>query len=272
MNLKAQDSLNYKKPLNNKQKLVIAGIAAQQAGSFYIEYNWWWKNNYHPFNLKNDGGFNNYSLGIDKVGHFYVSYLYYHAIHEIMTYGEFSKRTINTTSVLLPALWALSIEIGDGFSRYAFNPDDLVANFLGITYGLAQHNIKWLEPFNFKMSYIPSKKFIDNKFKGWALSDDYDGHIYWLTANLHQINSSTFNAALFKYFNIGVGYGIDNFNADKIGREFFVGLDYNLSAVNTKNKKVLTAFKNIADKWHFPAPGIKTNLIDNTKFKTLILN
>lgn len=262
---------------NTRKKLIIAGITAQQIGSFYIEYNWWWKNNYHPFNLKNDGGFNNYSLGIDKVGHFYISYFYYHAVYELMKYGHFSNKATNITAILLPATWALSIELGDGFSRYAFNPDDLIANFLGVAYGFAQTNVKALQPFNFKMSYYPSQRYIDNNFQNWSLSADYDGHIYWLTANLQQIAPQTFKSNIFKWFNLGAGYGVQGYGISDfipgypMSRQFFIGLDYNLSAINTK-KDGLKALRNIADKWHFPAPGLQLNQQGNNQLKPFLLN
>ena len=63
-----QDSLNFdsssviKNDLSTKQKLVIAGLVAQQAGSLALEYKWWWEGDYHSFAIKNDGGFNNYSF------------------------------------------------------------------------------------------------------------------------------------------------------------------------------------------------------------------
>jgi hypothetical protein len=271
------DTLQTINKFSTRQKLIVAGIAAQQIGSFYIEYNWWWKNNYHPFNLKNDGGFNNYSLGIDKVGHFYVSYFYYHAVYELMKYGHFSNKASNLTAILLPTTWALSIELGDGFSRYAFNPDDLLANFLGVAYGFAQTNIPALKPYSFKMSYYPSKRYIDNNFQNWSLSADYDGHIYWLTANLNEAAPNTFKSNFFKWFNFGAGYGVQGYGMNDfkpgypMNRQFFIGLDYNLRAINTK-KDGLKTLRNIVDKYHLPAPGLQINQDGNHQFKPFLLN
>jgi len=257
--LKAQqDSMGNKFTLT--QKLITTGIVAQQVASFYIEYNWWWRHNYHPFNLQNDGGFNNYSKGIDKLGHFYISYSYYHIINQLMQYGNFSKKATNITAVTLPAIWALSIEIGDGFSSYAFNPDDLLANYLGILLGLAQTNVKQLDFLKIKMSYVPSQVYLNNGFKNWSLSADYDGHIYWLTINLNKINPNIFKANVFKYFNIGAGYSLNKFKAydPNIQREFVIGIDYNLSAIKTKGK-TMNLFKNVLDLWHWPSAGVKIN-------------
>jgi hypothetical protein len=54
-------------------------------------------------------------------------------------------------------------------------------------------------------------------------------------------------------------------------REFFIGLDYNLCAINTNNKTVKTALK-MADYYHLPAPGFKKKGDQNWEFKPLILN
>lgn len=261
--------------LTTKQKIIIGGLAAQQAASFYIEYNWWWKNNYHPLHVQNDGGINNYSLGIDKVGHFYTSYFYYNAVYELMEYGNFSNKAKTITAIALPAAWAISIELGDGFSRFAFNPDDLAANFLGIAYGLAQTKLKPLKAFNFKFSYYPTQRHFDNNFKGWVLSADYDGHIYWLTTNLNTLSPKAFNNNFFKYFNIGVGYSINNFppgvtNA-ALTREYMIGIDYNLRAINIKSKALKHAV-NILDNFHIPAPGVKLAPNKDAQYHLLLLN
>ena len=53
-----------------RKRWVAAGLVTQQVASTIFEYHWWWKDDYHDFTIYSDGGLNNYSLGIDKVGHF----------------------------------------------------------------------------------------------------------------------------------------------------------------------------------------------------------
>ncbi len=281
-----QDSLNFdsssviKNDLSTKQKLVIAGLVAQQAGSLALEYKWWWEGDYHSFAIKNDGGFNNYSLGIDKVGHFYTSYMYSNLLYELMKWGDFSEQKCNFYSTLLPFAWALSIEIGDGFAtQFAFSPQDLLANSLGIGYAYAQRKIPYLQNFKFKFSYFPGQYYRQNNYQNWSLTADYNGHIYWLSADVHNILPNTAKAYWPKYLNLAFGYGIQNFaeiNAYKdqgyqLQREFFIGLDYNLAAIPTKNKTAKAA-RNMVDFYHFPAPGFKKTGNGNWQAQILLLN
>jgi hypothetical protein len=273
---KSNERLNT---LSTRQKWIAGGLIAQQAASLYLEYKWWWENNYHPFVIGNDGGFNNYSLGIDKVGHFYTSYMYSNLLYELLKWGSFEEKTGLWVSTTLPFVWALSIELGDGFSSFEFSSRDLLANSLGIGYALAQRKIKYLQNFKFKYSYFPGQYFRDQNFKGWALTADYDGHIYWLSADLHGILPETAKRFWPKYLNLSAGYGVRNFAESyyywgqgyEIKREFFVGLDYNLSAIGVKSKTAKTLL-NMVNYYHLPAPGMKKTGKENWQFLPLILN
>ncbi|OYU95743.1 MAG: hypothetical protein CFE21_11435 [Bacteroidetes bacterium B1(2017)] len=274
-----QDTLIQKsEPLSKKQKLIIAGLIAQQTASMYLEYKWWWQGDYHPFVMNNDGGYNNYSLGIDKVGHFYTSYMYSNALYELLKWGEFREERCLFYSTLLPFVWALSIEIGDGFSSYEFSPTDLLANSIGIGYAYAQHKVPYLRNFKFKFSYFPSSYYIQNNYKNWSLTADYNGHIYWLSTDVHGVLPKTAKGFWPKYLNLSLGYGVNNFAESfyyginyPLQREFFIGLDYNLNAIPVKNKTLKTGL-NIADYYHFPAPGIKKTGNGNWQFQALLLN
>ncbi len=270
-----------KESLTTRKKLIIIGLTAQQLASIYVEYKWWWEGNYHPFVVNNDGGYNNYSLGIDKVGHFYTSYMYFNTLNELLKWGGFSKKSRIIVSAALPFLWAISIELGDGFSKYEFSPEDLTANSLGIIYALIQEQVPYMQNFKFKYSYFPSSYYQNNHYKGWALTSDYNGHIYWLSVNVNGALPKTAKPYWPKYLNLIVGYGINNFTEiDKkvpgfvytdMQREFCIGLDFNLSAIPIKNP-TLNTLRNMVDYYHFPAPGMKKTGGNDWKFLPLILN
>ncbi|MCG9881112.1 MAG: YfiM family protein [Bacteroidia bacterium] len=265
--------------LNTTQKWIVGGLAVQQAASLYLEYKWWWEDNYHPFVIRSDGGFNNYSLGVDKVGHAYISYMYSNMLYELMKWGDFKESTSEWVSLILPFAWALSIEIGDGFSSYEFSKPDLLANSIGIAYAFAQRKVPVLKNLNFKFSYFPSSYYMKNGPKGWSLTGDYDGHIYWLTADINGFLPAPYKQYWPKYLNLGVGYGIDNFTAitknaainPVMSREFFIGLDYNLSRIPIKGKTAKT-IQRMVDYIHLPAPGMKKLNNGDWEFNALILN
>ncbi len=264
-----------------RQKCIIAGLTAHQLATIYVEYKWWWEGHYHAFVLENDGGFNNYSFGVDKCGHFYTSYMYFNALNELLKWGEFSQKKRLFVSAAIPFMWALSIEIGDGFSNYDFSPTDLLANSLGIGYGLLQEEVPYLRNFKFKFSYFPSGFYQNNNYKGWSLTADYNGHIYWMSMDVNNLLPKPAKRYWPKYLNLSVGYGMvgfaeTNFNhggsgVDSRERKYCIGLDWNLGAFSAKTKTGKT-INNILDYYHFPAPGLKKTGAGPFKPQLLLLN
>lgn len=265
----SQDST--KSELTLKKKLIISGLVVHQVSSFYLEYKWWWQKNYHPFVIYDDGGFYNYSLGADKVGHFYTSYFYFQALNEIMKYGEFSTKTRLITATVLPFTWALSIEIGDGFSSYNFSHTDLIANTLGIGYGLLQERYPKLRDYKFKFSYFPTPYNYVDASGGWAPTNDYGGHIYWLTTDINNLLPGKNKGHQPHYLNIAIGYGVAQLEPYAYTRKFAIGLDWNLDAIPCK-KNGLRTLKNIVNYIHFPAPGIRFIEGQTPDFKLFLLN
>ncbi len=276
------DSVQSKTFLGIERKPIMKyGMIAYSAASFYVEYQWWWKGNYHPFIYENDGFWNNYSFGVDKFGHFYISYFYFSAVYELMLWAEFDERDASLIAFLMPFSHALSIEIGDGFSTFAFSGPDLAANVLGIGYGLLQRNVPYFQHFKFKWSYYPSGIIpFDGKFR---ITDDYDGHIYWLSLDVHNIIPSSIREYWPRFLNLAVGYGGKNISGrpqligDPISspgapnRKWAVSLDYNLSSLEINND-VLNVVKNIVDYFKFPSPGIKIIENEQRQLKPLLVN
>lgn len=265
-----------------KKEVLTYGIAAQTVATAYIEYQWWWKGNYHPFHYQWEGFLNDYSLGVDKVGHFYTSYLYFNALKEVMQWGGFDSSTIGWTAVGLPFFYALSVELGDGFSTYEFSPDDLMFNSLGIGFGYLQYRYPVFKNFKIKWSYYPSGKIPLDQY--WILTDDYDGHLYWLSMDVHNLLPKGIDAYWPKELNLAIGYGGKNLygrskaNAPAVEpydgpmrRKFAISLDYNLTELPSLGKTWDTVI-GIFDYIHFPAPGVRMVEGEKTSVKPLVVN
>ena len=143
---KERDTLKF----INKKQIVGAGVLLNTCGILYSGYKWWWQDIGNGLTFKYEGGFNNYSYGLDKCGHFYISYLYTNAIYNAMQWSGYNNKTTLIAAAGVPFLWALFIELGDGFTNYKFSPDDLLANSLGISYALAQKRKPYLNHFKIK--------------------------------------------------------------------------------------------------------------------------
>jgi hypothetical protein len=262
--------------------IATTGIITHTFLATYTVYEWWWEGDYHTFRFENDGFWNNYSLGVDKFGHFYTSYFYYNALREIILWGGYSSSTANWWGAGISLFYGLSYEIGDGFSAYSFSLADFTANALGVGYGLLQHQIPFLSNFIFKWSYYPSGKIPFDR--DYQLTDDYDGHIYWLSINVHNLLSETWQIYWPRFLNISLGYGGENIsghqprfdnthanNLQKPARKFVISLDYNLSSLSTTTD-TWTALKHIFDLFHYPAPGVRFIQGKSPTFKPLLLN
>lgn len=264
-----------------KKSIVAYSLIGYSAASLYTEYQWWWKGNYHSFRYADDGFLDNYSLGVDKVGHFYTSYLYFSAVYEVMQWADFDEEVILFGAIAMPVSHAISIEIGDGFSTFAFSGSDLAANLLGIGYGVLQRRFPILRNFTFKWSYYPSGIIpLDGAFR---LTDDYDGHIYWLSWDVHGTLPGSWKKYWPKYLNLAVGYGGKNISGrpswagDPISspglpeRKFAVSLDYNIRVIDVGEGFVGTV-RNVIDHFHFPAPGVRIDGKITPTFRPLLLN
>ncbi|HNW99639.1 MAG TPA: DUF2279 domain-containing protein [Bacteroidales bacterium] len=263
---------NDSSKLFSRKNLVGGGFILNTAGILYSGYKWWWQGDYHSFSFKTDGLFNNYSYGVDKCGHFYTSYLYFNIVYNTMKWGGYSDRTSTRTAVFVPFLWALTIEVADGFTSYAFSPDDLLANSLGITYGLLQNKYPYLQNFKVKWSYCPMdvNRFIKHDL---SISSDYDGHYYWLSCNMHEVLPKSLKKFWPKYLNLAAGYGALNVSEGSTEpkiRKFAIGLDYNLSAIPFKGNTIRTIF-HMLDYFKFPAPAYRKVQFQKGEWKWFLL-
>lgn len=255
-----------------KKNIVIGAIAYQQVSGVLVEYAWWWIDSLQPFHVKGDAFWNNYSLGMDKFGHFYISYLTFTAVNEAMRWAGFTPKQRLLTAAIVPTFWALSIEIGDALSPYGFSWPDLASNLAGVGYGVLQDKVPYLQNFTVKWGFWPTKVYTDAFPKQWAPTSDYNAHSYWLSMNVHNILPKSINKYWPELINLAVGYSIEDHYQPTMRRELLFGIDINLRAIKTKSPGWI-ALKNVANLIRIPAPGIKVPKgQEPTQYKWLLLH
>ncbi|HVO74116.1 MAG TPA: DUF2279 domain-containing protein [Ignavibacteriaceae bacterium] len=245
------DSVNTGGCFLSKKTLSVIALSAGLGASLISSYVAWWKDDSRSFRFYsghwvNDPGLN----GIDKVGHFYTSYLFYRLQRDLLMWGGYSGDFSTLTSAILTFSFAVGIEIGDAFSPYGFDYQDLTFNIGGLGYGFLQDKIPLLQNFKFKWSYIPRGSFsFPPKF-----TTHYDDHIYWFTINLHGLFGASFGKYWPELIQPALGFSVENLGNR---REFIFGLDFNLLPLfNHKDENWDFAGK-FVDMFHIPAPGIK---------------
>ncbi len=266
------DSVSRTPSLFTRRNLITYGIVAHSIFTTYVEYKWWWKGDYHPFTFEVEGFVNDYSVGVDKLGHMYTSHFYFHTLHDLLRWGGYEESTSLWVSAIIPFVYAFSIELGDGFSSFHFSPDDLAFNTMGIVYGVLQEEYPLLKNFKYKWSYFPSASHL-NSFVH-PFSADYDSHIYWITFNVHNLLPERISHYWPRFLNLAVGYGGQNISIGDEGpklRKFAIGFDYDLTSIPLDGD-TWDLIKNLVDNFHFPAPGVRIIQNEPAKFKPLLLN
>lgn len=239
---------------NTRKIISVAGVSAVYISGLFDAYHMWWKNEQRPFHFykpQYQWCSDPATLGIDKAGHFYTSYFLYHVQKNIFLWGGFDSSFSTKLSAALSGSFAVLIEVGDAFSDYGFDYQDLVFNLGGVGYGLLQDEYPFFKNFNIKWSFIPSRiKSFPPSF-----SEHYSGHIYWITIDIHNLFKESFGKYFPPYIQPAIGFSISEANPAK--REWVFGLDFNLKAIFGNTNTDWDYLTNSIDLIHLPAPGIK---------------
>jgi len=223
-------------------------IGTVVTGSLLESYYSWWHDAAKPFTFYTENWLSK-GRGIDKIGHLYGSYFFFHMSREIMLYGGHDESTADWWGLGLSFFHSLTIEIGDGVSPYGFDYQDLLFDMAGIGYGYLQTKDPFFRNFNLKFSYWSSQGL-----KSPAnFTKDYDALTIWLSFNVHNLLPYSVKSYWPDFLQLAVGYGVDD-RATKA--EVAFALDLNLEVFSIKNEE-LALLQKIGNMIHVPAPGIK---------------
>ena len=248
----------------SKQTISRLAAGGFSFGILGYAYGVWWKNDYRSFHLFNEPqGVFDAHLGIDKVGHFYTSYVMFHSIYEMLHWGEHSDEDTFWWATGISAFHALAIEVGVGLSQYGFDYEDLIANWSGVAYGMLQKEVPFFENFQFKWSlYYPLNKY------AFKVNDLYDYHIYFISAKVNNLLPGKLEKYWPDFLQVAFGYSGRN---NVTQREFILSLDYDLELIPIEGDfaKMLKSLLNMI---HLPAPGVKFSPSNKPEFHLLLLN
>ena len=201
----------------------------------------------------------------DKAGHFYSAFQLSSISSKALQWSRFPKNKSDKIGALTSFMILSSIEALDGFSAgYGASASDLIANATGSAFYLSQHFI-WNEvriypKFSFHKTGFAS---IRPNILGSGLMEemlkDYNGQTYWLSVDMDKFGRFP------KWLNLAVGYGAEEMiygrdmqnkaNGYNPHRQFYLNLDFDLTAIHTKSKLVngLIFFANMIK---LPGPAI----------------
>ncbi len=204
-------------PLNSdsasmyKKRKIIVAVGA---GTFYVASVSWlytaWYQGYPltKFHWKSDMG---EWLGMDKLSHFHNSYQNGNYGYWALRWAGVNRKTAIWFGGSWGLIYATTIEFFDGLSaEWGASYGDIIANTTGAAFFISQQLLWDEQRIRSKFSYHPTEYpqyrpdlLGDNALEN--LLKDYNGHTYWLSANISSFlpKSSKFPA----WINVAVGYG-----------------------------------------------------------------
>lgn len=224
-------------------------------------------------------------MQMDKAGHFFASYAIGYYYTDFMRWAGFNRKTSIWAGGFMGSFYLAGIEILDGFSAaWGFSLSDFTVNTAG-SFAFIIQELAWDEQrITPKISYHPTHyakyrpNLLGDSFAS-SMMKDYNGHTFWLSANIHSFlrEESKFP----RWINVAIGFGADGmiggmenpaFDTDGNAlpkltrhRQVYLSLDVDLTKVRTKKKWLRSIFKAV-NLIKLPFPTVEFNSIEKVKF------
>lgn len=257
--------------LNNKRlNTVLVGTGVAYAGALIVLNEAWYKEqgktDFHFFNDNSQWN------QVDKAGHFYSAYQLSKIGKQLFLWTNMSEKKSAIWGSVMSQAIMIPIEIMDGYAvEYGFSWGDIAANLLGSGFFLSQELIWKDQKIKTKFSYhrteyanLRPEVLGDGFFE--ELLKDYNGQTYWLSFDIYALGN--YNRKIPSWLNIALGYGAEGMvygredeniaNGYNSYRQYFVGIDFDLSHIKSR-KKVVKTLLFVADMIKFPAPTLEFN-------------
>jgi hypothetical protein len=195
-----------------------------------------WDYGEESFHFQNEGWFDRDTKhgGADKLGHFWSSYAYSHAISWAYRRWGYTESEANLYAALSNLGMQTFMELADGFSGYGFSYEDMLMNILGVGAAYVWGRYPDLaRKIDFRIEYKP--EFNQNDFE---LSTNYERQKFLVAVKADGFDF--IKNPYLQYLEFHVGYyarGYDDFREggpDNRRRHIYVGLGFNVSKLLQK--------------------------------------
>ncbi|MCB0753485.1 MAG: DUF2279 domain-containing protein [Ignavibacteriae bacterium] len=252
----------------------LSGIGIGYASIIYTINNYyqntWWKtdSNYiynGSFNVVSD---NQYAKNIDKIGHAFGSALISHFISAGFEAANFDEERAVWFGALGGLGMQLYVEVKDGFApiekstgkpKWGFSPGDAIADILGAGYFVSRYYYPYMNNFQLRVSYFPSKALRNGDKPDNNFSDDYEGQKLWLAFRMKNLLPKSIAEHWPSFLMLSVGYhvsGIGDYSTEEVKPHYYLTLDLDVETIPLYGK-FWSFIKNTLNYQHFPMPGIE---------------
>lgn len=205
----------------------MAGLFAGVTASGVI--NWKWGSSSFHGNPEGWFGKDTGSLGTDKLGHAYATYLMTELLADQIRSKPVDPQGSELSAFMISMGVMTYVELFDGFSEdHGFSYEDLVANIIGGGFSYLRRTVPGLrEKVDFRLEYLPS-----GDTNGFHPIIDYSGQKYLLA--LKFAGFETTRDTPLRFLEIHAGYFARGFTDEEISRneplrrEPYIGVGINL--------------------------------------------
>jgi len=268
-------------PLNKKvlATAIITESVVYVGSMAYLQFIWYQDQQRVPFHLYDDSkGY----LQIDKMGHAYGAYLESYVCYEWLRKAGVSKNKALLFGGTMGLILQTPIEVFDGiYENWGFSWPDMAANAAGSALLIGQELLFDEQILRYKFSFSRSPYAdLSNGYLGnnalESLFYDYNGHTYWLSANL---NKFLLKDKLPPWLNLAVGYSANGMYGEFSNltsyrgvaippteryRQFLLSPDIDWTKIPTKSKFLKGVFQAL-NFIKLPAPALEINGLGQLK-------
>ncbi len=273
------DSIASSETFRNRKLTLGIGSGVVYLGAIItLDQLWYADYDRSSFHFFND---NSQWLQMDKVGHSVTAYQFAQNANNACLWAGYSDKQSRNIAAGYGLLFQSTIELLDGFSsEWGASTGDVYANMIGIGSFWIQDRVWNEQRIQLKYSHMksPYADLRPNTFGGnfnERLLKDYNGQTYWLSGNIHSFTNG--KNKIPKWLNIAAGYGIDGVTGGEYNvanlpffnrrRQYYLGLDMDLTKIKTKSKVMKIIF-NTFSFIKFPSPALEMTK-DGSKFHWL---
>ncbi len=212
--------------------LASAGLTALVLG---VGTEAWWSDGLQPFSFRETGflGHATYAGGADKLGHMWCSYVSVAMVTAIYRALGLPPTRAAWYAALFTGLLFNGFELIDGFTRFGFEYGDVIANTLGMSFGLVTHLVPGADDLvGLRLAYTPSEDFLRNEKSYLKVVNDYSGMNYYLDLKYRGLaRLAGADPGVGRYFLGGLVFGTYRYSPVKVWEErsrylgVHVGLD-----------------------------------------------
>ena len=264
-----QDTLPNKKRTLAVGATTLCGYGLAYTGLSLAWYRDFPRTRFHFFNDNHEW------LQIDKAGHFLGGYSGGRGMIALFKWSGLNRTKSAVYGGLIGGLSLVPVELLDGFAAtWGASWGDIVADMGGGALASA-NELLWSEQrIQVGVSYHPTPypnarpDLFGDKYTKFV--KDYNGHTAWLNFRVHSfLPESKFKEKYPRWLGLSLGYGgngmlggydngITSAIRDREYRQYYLGLDFDLSAIPTRVGG-LRLLLDILDFIHLPSPALEYN-------------